>query len=105
MTPVPLNPLLSNVSSGWGKAQTIMKWFSKLVTNAYGWSDGLIKFRQKKANNAYKIKQAEKEALRIMEEQKKKRESEKKNLGKRDWSEEQDMEDLQEFLEMLKHIE
>ena len=86
MTPVPLNPLLSNVTSGWGKAQTIMKWFSRLVTNAYGWSDGLINFRQKKANNAYKIKQAEKEALRIMEEQMKERESGKKNLRKRDWS-------------------
>ena len=64
-----------------------MKWFSRLVTKAYGWSDGLIKFRQNKVNKKYKIKQAEKQALRIMEEQKWKREAEKKNLGKRDWSE------------------
>src|SRR5271169_2639538 len=106
MTPVPLHPLLETAKTGWGKAEYFMKWFSKLVTMAYGWTDGIIKARQNKANNAYKMAKAEKEALRIMEEQKMERQaSVVKNLGKRargvDESLDFDIEELKEFLKML----
>ena len=83
-----------------------MKWFSKLITMAYGWTDGIIKARQNKANNAYKMAKAEKEALRIMEEQKVERQaSVVKNLGKREWivgeSLDFDFEEFNGFLKML----
>lgn len=61
-----------------------MKWFSSLVNKAYGWSDGIIKFRQNRANNRYKARKAEEEAYRIMAEQRAEREATNKALGKRD---------------------
>jgi hypothetical protein len=100
-TPTPIHPLLANVNTGWGKAQFFMKWFSKLVGKAYGWSDGLIKSRQNKVNKAYKFKKAEKEAFRIMDEQQKQREAGGKNLEKRDIDKELDLEEFLEFLENI----
>ena len=96
-TPAPFHPLLSNVNTGWGKASFFMKWFSKLVGKTYGWSDGLIAFRQNKVNKAYKFEKAEKEALRIMKEQQNQREGE--SLGKRELHEQLDLEEFAEFLE------
>jgi hypothetical protein len=98
-TPTPFHPLLANVKTGWGKAQFFMKWFSKLVGKAYGWSDGLINSRQNKVNKAYKFKKAENEAFRIMKEQQKEREGVGKSLGKRDIHKELDLEEFLEFLE------
>jgi len=72
-TPSPLHPLLSDAKDTWTRASTVMSWFTKLVTTLYGWSDGLIKHRQNRANKIYKIEKAEKEALRIMNAQQKRR--------------------------------
>lgn len=91
-----------------------MKWFSKLISTAYGWSDSIIKIRQGKANKKYKIKKAENEALRIMEEQRLQRskgDAVSKNLGKR--SESQglvkrdggDSGDLLDFAELMEFLE
>jgi hypothetical protein len=109
MTPIPLHPLLETAKTGWGKAEFFMRWFSKLVTMGYGWTDGIIKARQNKANNSYKMAKAEKEALRIMEEQRREREaSVVKNLGKREYVVDEELLDLDfkefnEFLEMLEN--
>ena len=59
-----------------------MEWFSKLINTAYGYSDGLIKFRQDRANKKYKIEKAEKEALRIMKEQENKKKNAMEKRGR-----------------------
>ena len=72
MPPLPESSnstVLPAVKGGWNQLQMLMKWFTKLVKTAYGWSDSIIKGRQKKADNRYKIEKAEKEARRIMAEQ------------------------------------
>jgi hypothetical protein len=97
MSPTPLHPFLTNVDAGWKKAQFFMKWVSKVVGRAYGWSDEIIKSRQNKVNKAYKRKKAEKEATRIMQEQQKERKG--KSLEKREFDEELDLEEFLEFLE------
>ena len=68
MAPTPA-PVLANAKSVWGQTQNFMFWFTKLVTSFYAWSDGIIKWRQNKVNNEYKIKIAEEQASNIMEEQ------------------------------------
>jgi hypothetical protein len=107
MTPVPtpLHPFLVDAKDTWKAVETLMDWFSRLVTTAYGYSDSLIKYRQDQADKKYKIEKAEKEALRIMKEQEKKRtEAVSKNLKKRstcltdEWF---DYEGLEEFLKEL----
>jgi len=84
--PVPLHPVLTNAKDTWSTIESLLEWFSKIVDTAYGYSDGLIKFRQKKANDTYKTKKAEKEAYRIMQAQEKKNKGVEKVLGKREWS-------------------
>ena len=49
----------------------------------YGGSDGLIKHRQKMVDTKDKLKKAEKEAFRIMQEKDKKKEMVDKVLAKR----------------------
>jgi hypothetical protein len=108
MSPNPLPPLLENVNTGWRSTEVIMKWFSRLVNKAYAWSDGIIKFRQDRTNNQYKIRKAEDEAYRIMEEQRAGREAANKVLGKRDTirSSFEDLElDLEEFGKYLETLE
>ena len=83
---------------------TILDWFSKIVTTGYGYSDIVIKHRQEGVNKKYKIEKAEKEGLRIMKEQENKKKAVTKNLGKREWSEsaaEEDDYDLDWLLEYM----
>jgi hypothetical protein len=113
MSPQPLHPLLSNVKGGWNGVEFLMKWFSKLVNRAYGWTDGIIQYRQNRVNNKYKIQKAENEAYRIMAEQRAQREGNNATtLTKRSasrWMDlgvdeellDMDTEELQEILEML----
>jgi hypothetical protein len=103
--PTPLHPFLVDANDTWKAVETLMDWFSKLVTTAYGYSDGLIKYRQDQADKKYKIEKAEKEALRVMKEQeKKKKGAVSKNLRKRstyftdEWF---DYAGLEEFLKEL----
>jgi ABC-type uncharacterized transport system YnjBCD substrate-binding protein len=64
-----LYPVLENAKGAWDQAENLMSWFSRLVATSYAWSDSLIRWRQKKVDTKYEIKQAEKEAKRIMVEQ------------------------------------
>jgi len=103
-TPAPINPLLTNAKDTWDRVNTILDWFSKIVTTAYGYSDLVIKHRQEGVNKKYKIEKAEKEGLRIMKEQENKKKAVTKNLGKRAWSEsaaEEDDYDLDWLLEFM----
>lgn len=47
-----------------------MGWFSKIFNTFYGYSDGIIKHRQKEVDVEDKLSKAEKEAFRIMQGQK-----------------------------------
>jgi len=104
-TPTPIHPLLTNAKDTWDRVETILDWFSKIVTTAYSYSDMVIEHRQEGVNKKYKIEKAEKEALRIMKEQENKKKAVTKNLGKRAWSEsaweDEDVYDLDWFLEFL----
>ena len=94
-TPVPLHPLLADAKDTWKTTETLMSWFSKLVTTMYGWSDGLIKLRQKRVDNEYRIRKAEEEAYRIMKEQEKRRQQPlNQTLNKRGFPDSGDEEDL-----------
>jgi hypothetical protein len=77
---------MKEVGQTWKSLENILKWFSKLVTTHYGWSDAIIKSRQSKVNSAYKNKKANEEAERIQEEQDK-REKLTRKVFKRDNSE------------------
>ena len=107
-TPAPIHPLLTNAKDTWDRIETILDWFSKIVTTAYSYSDMVIKHRQQGVNKKYKIEKAEKEALRIMKEQENKK-TVTKNLGKREWSEsaaaEEDVYDLDWILELMDEFE
>lgn len=46
-----------------------MDWFSKIFKTLYGYSDGIIKHRQKEVDVEDKLSKAEEEAFRIMQEQ------------------------------------
>lgn len=75
-TPIPkapLHPVVETANLFWGKASGLMKWFTKLVTKAYAYSDFFIDGRQKGADQKYKFEKAEKEAFKILDEQKKQR--------------------------------
>src|SRR5271170_6116474 len=88
-TLLPLHPILETANTGWKKAEGLMKIFSQIVKRMYGWSDGLIKYRQKRADNKYKAAKAETEAYRIMEEQTQQRQgggtNDSTRLKRRDW--------------------
>ena len=86
-TPTPLYPLLTNAKDTWDRVETILDWFSRIVTTAYSYSDMVIKHRQDGVNKKSKLEKAEKEALRIMKEQEYGKKAVTKNLGKRAWSE------------------
>jgi hypothetical protein len=105
MSPNPLPSLLENATTGWHRTETVLNWFSRLVNKAYGWSDGIIKFRQDRANNKYKSRKAEEEAYRIMAEQRAEREAANKVLAKRD-AIDLSLEDLElDFEELGKYLE
>jgi P2-related tail formation protein len=68
--PVPTPAIaLDKVKGTWDSVKNVLKWFTKLTTIQYAWSDGIIKSRQSKANNAAKKQKAETEAQRIFDEQ------------------------------------
>lgn len=101
-TPGPINPLLIDAKDTWDRVETILDWFSKIVTTAYGYSDMVIKHRQDGVDKKYKIEKAEKEALRIMKEQGHENKAVAQHIRKRGWSEfvaEED--DLDWFLEYM----
>lgn len=103
-TPAPINPLLIDAKDTWDRVETILDWFSKIVTTGYGYSDMVIKHRQDGVNKKYKIEKAEKEALRIMKEQGNENKAVTKHIGKREWSEfvaAEDENDLDWFLEYM----
>jgi len=61
-----------------------MDWFSKIFDTWYGYSDGIIKHRQKTVDVDDQLTKAEREAFRIMQEQKDGKKSVvEKVLGKR----------------------
>jgi len=68
--PLPFFPSFADAKGTWETIETAMGWFSKIFDTLYGYSDGIIKYRQKEADVADQLKRAEKEAFRIMEEQK-----------------------------------
>lgn len=85
--PSPLPVLLTDAKDTWDRVETILDWFSKIVTTAYAYSDMIINYRQDGADSKYKMKKAEGEAVRIMNEQTKKdKAADGKVLGKREWS-------------------
>ena len=84
MAPSPaLLPSMAEAKNTWDALETAMEWFSKIVDTLYGYSDGVIKYRQKKVDTADKLKNAEKEAFRIMQDKEKKQETVEKVLGRR----------------------
>ena len=109
MTPAPLHALLSDAKGTWSRTEIMMKWFTKLVTTFYGWSDGIIRYRQNRANEKYKIQKAEEEAMRIMEEQRNRKTTVASNEGKiierRALAELDEDLDFGELLKMLEDVE
>jgi hypothetical protein len=84
MAPSPaLLPSMAEAKGTWDALEKAMDWFSKIVDTLYGYSDGLIKHRQKSVDTEDKLKKAEKEAFRIMQDKEKKQETVEKVLGKR----------------------
>jgi hypothetical protein len=75
-----LHPFVSDAKAKWVLVQTILTWFSKIIDTAYKYSDGIIKYRQDRANKKYKIEKAEKEALSFIKEQKNKKKTTNKVL-------------------------
>jgi phage-related tail protein len=95
MAPSPsLLPSMADAKGSWDVLETAMDWFSKIVDTFYGYSDGLIKHRQKLVDTKDKLSKAEKEAFRIMQEKGKKQETVEKVLGKRGGEWEADWESL-----------
>lgn len=86
-TPAPAHPFLTDAKDTWDRVETILDWFSKIVTTAYDYSDMMIRHRQEGVDKKYKIEKAEKEALRIMKEQGNKNKTTTQSLRKREWSE------------------
>lgn len=108
--PTPIHPLLTDAKDTWTKFETILDWFSKLVDTAYGYTDGIIKYRQDQANKKYKTENAEKEAMRIMKEQgnQGKKSVVEKVLGRRDLGgddEDEGIFDWDGFVEFLEKFE
>lgn len=68
-TPEP-HAIVTHAKNAWDSISNILDWFTKIVTTSYAYSDGLIKSRQGLANNKAKIVKAEKEATKIMADQK-----------------------------------
>ena len=95
MAPAPaLLPSMAEAKGSWDALETAMDWFCKIVDTLYGYSDGLIKHRQKLVDTKDKLSKAEKEAFRIMQEKGKKQETVEKVLGKRGGEWEADWESL-----------
>lgn len=86
-TPAPVHSLLTDAKDTWDRVETILDWFSKIVTTAYDYSDMIIRHRQEGVDKKYEIEKAEKEALRIMNEQGNKTKAVTQSLRKREWSE------------------
>jgi hypothetical protein len=116
MAPNPLHPVLTDAGDTWKYTANIMKWFVKLVTSGYGWSDLIIKLRQDKANERYKIEKAEKEAAKIMKGQEKRQKelnaksaARKRLLSSRSYDFEDEgkvAEDMDEFIQFLEdHVD
>jgi hypothetical protein len=74
---------MAEAKGTWDALEKAMGWFSKIVDTLYGYSDGLIKHRQKVVDTEDKLKKAETEAFRIMQDKGKKQETVEKVLGKR----------------------
>jgi len=103
LSKAPIHPIGDAVSVGWGKISNIMKWFTKLVQKAYTYSDMFIDMRQQKADRKYKFEKAEAAALKIMEEQQRKRSAATVGqIGKRSFVE--DDVDVEEFAEFLNDL-
>ena len=102
LSKAPIHPL-DAVTVGWGKISNIMKWFTKLVQKAYTSSDMFIDMRQEKADRKYKFEKAEAAALKVMEEQQKKRSAATSGqIGKRGFVEPDfNVEDFGKFLNDL----
>ena len=64
MAPTPLNhlSLLADANDTWQVAENFMDWFTKITETLYTWSDALIKSRQQRVDEEYKLKKAEREA-------------------------------------------
>ena len=98
--PSPLIPSFQDAKGTSGTIKTALGWFSKIVDRFYGWSDGIIKHRQKTVDVGHQLQKAEQEAFRIMEEQRDgKRNAVEKALGRRDLLEDElTFEDLVELM-------
>ena len=98
----PVAELTLSLKEGWVQTSSLMRWFTKIVRTAYGWSDGIIAYRQSKANRQYKVQKADEEAYRIREEQyKRRRESLINGNRKRDFTAMENDFDLEQFLASL----
>jgi hypothetical protein len=82
--PSPFGPSFAGAKGTWETLENAMGWFSKIFGTFYGYSDGLIKHRQRKVDVEDKLSKAEREAFKIMQEQKDgKTNAVEKVLGKR----------------------
>ena len=91
MTPVP-DPspargapprLPKRPTNAWKFFVKVMKWFSKLVTTSYTWTDLIIHNRQRNVDNAYNIKTAEVKAAEIINTKQEKEGGQKRGLKTR----------------------
>jgi len=89
---------MAEAKGSWDALELAMDWFSKVVDSLYGYSDGIIKHRQKLADTKDKLSKAEKEAFRIMQEKDKKQDTVDKVLGKRGGELEEDWESLWDWV-------
>src|SRR5271156_3377022 len=82
--PSPFYPSFEEAKGTWETLENAMGWFSKIFNTWYGYSDGIIKHRQKTVDVEDELKKAEREAFMIMQEQRDgKKSAVEKVLGKR----------------------